>query len=153
MSALSENEILSRHKQALGEAHQAAQMLGKNADPEYLEPRSRHYGNLKRALNNLEGSCRQMAHWRGDARWLRLGVIYARAMRGAQAKFVGQRWAWFNELMSLFVLGQVRLDELQNMKTGRLSSSPILPSNPSAWLHLPDHKVPMPPMPPGHLIN
>lgn len=150
---LTETDILDRHKQALGEAHRAAQNLGRNADPSYLAPRGKHYGDLKRALTALEGSCRQMAAWRSDARWLKLGVIYAKAMRGAQAKFVGQRWSWFNELMALFVLGHNRLDELQTMKTGRLSSSPILPNNPSAWLHLPDHKVPMPPMPPANLIN
>lgn len=141
--ALSENEILDRHTQALGEAHRACQRLGRNADPEFLAPRGHDYGNLKRALNALEGSARQMAHHRADARWLKLGVLYARAARASQAKFVGQRWAWYKALMPLFENGQRSVDELRNRRTGMLSSSPILPSRPSDWLVLPDHKPAM----------
>lgn len=136
---LTENEILSKHTQALGEAHRACQNLGRNADPEYLAPRGHDYGNLSRALKALEGSARQMAHFRADARWLKLGIVYAKAMRGAQVKFVGQRWGYFNQLMALFELGVRRLDDLQNRKTG--TSGPILPTRPaSEWLILPDHK-------------
>lgn len=138
---ISETEILDRHRQSLGEAHRACQRLGKNADPTYLAPRGHDYGNLKRALDTLEGSARQMAHFRADARWLKLGMLYAKARRAAQAKFVGQRWDYFGELMKLFELGHRRLEELQ-ARTG--THGPILPSRPSEWLHLPDHKVPWP---------
>ena len=143
MGALTEVEILDRHAQALGEAHQACQRLGRNADPEYLAPRSRDYGNLKRALQALEGSARQMGHFRADGRWFRLGIVYAKAMRVAQAKFVGQRWAAFNEMMKLFDIGFHHLDELKNGRTG--ATGPILPKRASEWLILPDHRVPMPP--------
>ena len=139
MGALTERDILDRHRQALGEAHRACQRLGKNADPLYLAPRGHDYGNLKRALEMLEGSARQMAHFREDARWLRLGIVYAKAMRSAQSKFIGQRWAYFNELTKLFALGHRRVEELQ-AKTG--TQGPILPSRPSDWLVLPDHRVP-----------
>lgn len=145
-SALTENEIIDRHQQALGEAHRACQRLGKNADPTHLAPRGHDYGNLKRALDALEGSSRQMAHFRADARWLKLGVLYAKTRRGAQRAFVAQRWAWFGALMPLFVNGQRSMVDLKDMKTGRASSSPILPSRPSDWLVMPDHQVPMPPM-------
>lgn len=137
MSDLTENDILERHKQALGEARRACQQLGRNADPLYLAPRGRHYTELKKALALLEGSARQMAHWRDDGRWLRLGIVYAKAMRGAQQKFVGQRWAWFGELQALFVLGERRLDEL-NQRTGTLGA--ILPQRASEWLVLPDSR-------------
>lgn len=139
---LSEREIIDRHTQALGEAHRACQRLGKNADPEYLAPRGHDYGNLKRALNALEGSARQMAHFREDARWLKLGVLYAKAMRTAQAKFVGQRWGAFNELMKLFENGQRSMADLRDRKTD--TRGPILPQRASDWLILPDHKVPRP---------
>lgn len=140
---ITENEILSRHSQALGDARDSCQQLGRNADPEYLAPRGHHYAELKRSLMALEGSCRQMAHYRSDARWLRLGIVYGRAMRGAQAKFVGQRWSWFKALMPLFENGMRSMTDLREMKTGRLTTSPILPTNPSKWLVLADHKPAM----------
>lgn len=136
---ITENEILSRHKQALGEAHRACQRLGRNADTDYLAPRGNDYGDLKEALTLLEGSTRQMAHFRADARWLRLGVVYAKAMRIAQVKFVSQKWNAFNELKGLFELGHRRIEELQT-RTG--TTGPILPQNPSSWLTMPDVKLP-----------
>lgn len=140
MGTLTEQEIVDRHVQALGEARRACQALGRNADPEYIAPRGKHYGDLKRALDHLEGSCRQLAHYRADARWLRLGVLYAKAMRAAQAKFVGQRWGYFNELIKLFENGLRQMDDLQTRKTGQLGA--ILPARPADWLVLPNHVVP-----------
>lgn len=140
-SGLSEREILDRHIQSLGEADRACERLARNADSNYLSPRGKDYGDLKRALTLMEGTCRQMAHYRGDTRWLKLGVVYAKAMRGSQAKFVGQRWAWYGELRALFRLGHVRLAELAEQKTGR--SGLILPKR-TDWLIMPDHKVPQP---------
>lgn len=139
MSGFTENELFDRHTQALGEAHRACQRLGKNADPEYLAPRGHDYGNLKRALSALEGSARQAAHHRADARWLKLGIIYARVARASQAKFVGQRWNWYNQIMPIFERGLRSMDELKNMKTGRSSNSPIIPARASEWLVLPNH--------------
>lgn len=136
---ITENEILSRHKQALGEAHRACQRLGRNADTDYLAPRGNDYGDLKEALTLLEGSTRQMAHFRADARWLRLGVVYAKAMRIAQVKFVSQKWNAFNDLKELFDIGHRRLEELQ-VKTG--TRGPILPQRASEWLVMPDLVVP-----------
>lgn len=136
---ITESEILSRHKQALGEAHRSCQRLGRNAADDYLAPRGQDYGELKEALEALEGSCRQMAHFRADARWLRLGVVYAKAMRISQTKFVAQKWNAFNELKGLFELGHRRIEELQT-RTG--TAGPILPQNPSSWLVMPDLKIP-----------
>lgn len=134
--AVTEQDVLDRHKQALGEAHRACQRLGKNADTDYLAPRGHDFQELKRALTRLEGSARQMAHLRSDARWIKLGVLYAKVMRTAQVKFVGQRWNAFNDLMEIFTTGSRRLEELQ-AKTG--TTGPILPKRASDWLILPDY--------------
>lgn len=147
MSDLTELEILDRHRDALGLAHRACQRLGQNARDDYLAPRGQHYGELKEALELLEGSARQMAHFRADARWLKLGVLYAKTMRIAQVKFIGQKWNAFNQMMPLFVNGKKHLEDLQ-MKTG--TRGPILPQNPSSWLVMPDLKIPMPPSPRFH---
>ena len=136
---LSESEILSKHEQSLGEARDACQKLGRNADPTYLAPRGHLYSQLRTALQHLEGSCRQLAAYRADARWLKLGILYGRAQRGAQSKFVRQNWGWFQQLMPLFENGMRSMRDLAEMRTGRLSRDPILPQNPSKWLNLPDH--------------
>lgn len=141
--ALTETDILSRHVQSLGEASRACQKLGRNADPDYLALRGGDYAELCEALDNLEGSCRQLGHYRGDARWIRLSVVYARAKMAAQPKFVLQKWSWFGELKALFELGERRLDEL-NARTGRLSADPILPKNAESWLNFADPAIPHP---------
>lgn len=138
MSGLTEQEIMSKHVQSLKEGKDACQWLAKNADPTYLAPRGRHYGNLKRALNALEGSCRQMAGFRGDTRWLPLGIIYAKAMRLAHRDFLRQNWLGFRSMEKLFENGLKRMDDLATAKTGKLGV--ILPSRPPDWLILPDHK-------------
>jgi len=144
---IGEREILDRHLQSLGIARGCCQRLGRQADPDKAAPRGPDYTLLKEQLDLLEGSCRQIAHYRGDARWLRLGILYAKTRRSAQAAFIGMRWKWFGELAALFEQGLVNMIELRDGKTGRPSSSPILPRNPSAFLHLPDHRVPLPPIP------
>jgi hypothetical protein len=136
---LTDSELIDRHSQALREAHGACQKLARNADPTYIKPRGELYATLRTALQHLEGTCRQLGAFRGDARWLKLGIVYAKTMRGAQSKFVRQDWLWFQRLMPLFENGMRSMQDLKDMRTGRLSDSPILPNNPSKWLHLPDH--------------
>ncbi len=80
-----------------------------------------------------------MAHFREDARWLRLGVLYAKAMRAAQKHYIQMNWKAFSMMMALFEQGQRHLDDLDR-RTGKIGS--ILPQRPSDWLILPDHKVP-----------
>mgnify|MGYP001579444676 CR=1 FL=1 len=147
-SGLTEREILDRYVQALGEAKAACQYLGLNADPQYLAPRGAHYGNLRVALQALEGSCRQMAHFRADARWIKLGFFYAGVIRKMQVRFIGQRWLWFKELIALFETGQRRMEALRDRRTGRTGA--ILPTQPTDWLLLPDIKRPQPRMPTFH---
>ncbi len=135
--ATTEQDILDRHKQALSEARQACQYLGKNANPEYVALRGPHYKKLKEALDLLEGSARQLAAYRGDARWLRIGIHYAKVMRFAQRKFVRQAWLDFERLMPMFENGLRHMEDLATRKTG--TTGLILPNNPSSWLILPDH--------------
>lgn len=127
---------MSRHRDALGEAHRACQALGSQVDPEKAAPRGRHYADLTKALKALEGTCRQMAHFRGDMRWVRLQFVYVRVMQVKQARFVSQNWAWFGKLTDLFVLGKRRLAELNEQKTG--VRGPILAQRPSEFLTLPE---------------
>jgi hypothetical protein len=144
MGDLTEAEIVSRHKQALGEAHSACQELGRNADPLYLAPRGKHYIALRQAIEHLEGSARQMAHFRGDARWTKLGFLYARLLQSIQPLYVRTRWAEFGKMAAFFGPdGQRRLDELQTRKTGK--SGLILPDpGRMDWLILPDAKPAIP---------
>lgn len=138
---LSEQEILSRFRQSLAEAKDACAWLAKNADPEYLAPRGRHYRLLKTACSELEGCARQMNVFRGgDTRWLPLGILYgAKVPRLAQKYFVKMKWSGFKELIKIFEQGELRAKELIESKTGR--SGPILPKR-TDWLILPEHTPP-----------
>lgn len=46
-------------------------------------------GEILRSLaefnKKCEGSCRQMAYWRGDTRWLQMGEVYAKMAQKATA--------------------------------------------------------------------
>ena len=137
MSDLTENEILDRHMQALGEADGACQRLKRNADEEYLALRSPDYMRLQDSLKLLEGTCRQMAHWRADARWIKLGFVYARAMRASSQRFGRSDWLWFGELRALFLMGHRRLGALKDNRTGAFG--PLLPqAGQMDFLQMPD---------------
>jgi hypothetical protein len=135
MSDLSEVEILSRHKAALGEAREACLFLARNADPFQAAPRGHHYRMLRAALRALEGSSRQMAHWREDARWLKLGIHYAKAQRVAHQLFLKMNWLGFQTFSTMFDNGLSHLDELATRKTGHMGM--ILPKN-TDFLRMPE---------------
>lgn len=134
--SLSEHEIMDRFVQSLKEAKNACELLGLNADPEKIAPRGHNYGNLRRALRQLEGSCRQMTHFRSDTRWVRLGIWYAKLMRIVLQKFNEQDWLWFKKADVIFESGLAHMRVLADMKTG--VRGPILPTRPSTWLQMPD---------------
>lgn len=139
MSDLTENELIDRHRQSLIDAHSACQVLGRNADTDILMPRGKHYLKLKQSLELLEGSARQMAHFREDARWLKLGILYAKATRVAQKHYVQLNWKAFTMMMTIFEQGHRHLNDL-NAKTGKMGA--ILPARPSDFLLMPDFRVP-----------
>lgn len=136
MTRLTDAEILARHKESLGDARTACQMLARFADPTLLELKGGHYAELKRNLDMLEGSCRQLAQLRSDARWIRLAAVYGRARITVQIMFAGQQWGDFGKMSALFELGHRRLAEL-NAKTGMRSSLVILPRRQGEWSYMP----------------
>lgn len=135
---LTEADILDRYEQSLGEADRACQQLGRNADPEYLALRSPDYLSLQDSLKLLEGCCRQMSAFRSDARWIKLGVMYARAMRIVRSLFEKQKWQSFREIRPLFRNGLVIMEDLRDKRTGK--AGPVLPTQSTEWLQLPDLK-------------
>lgn len=127
-----EAEILSRHLDDLNIARVACQKLRRNEIE--AVPRGQPYMDLRDAMKRLENSCRQMFHWRGDdARWLRLGAVYARAQRSAQQHLWREQWAAFGEMQKLFELGLRRIDELGTRPTGRSIDKLILPGAIDRW--------------------
>ncbi len=136
MTRLTDAEILDRHRESLGDASTACQALARFADPEMIGLKGGHYVELKRSLDKLEGSCRQLGTLRSDARWIRLGAVYGRARINVQIMFAGQKWREFGQMKALFELGTRRLAEL-DAKTGVRSSQPILPHRASSWLWMP----------------
>lgn len=136
--SLTEQEILDRHAQSLKEARDCCQWLNAQQDDTNHAPRGARYVALRKALDQLEGSARQMAHFRGDARWIRLGTVYARAMQMAQRKYIGQNWGFFGQMIAIFDKGMHSLDELANRKTEVRGT--ILPQRPSDWIIMPEWK-------------
>lgn len=92
-----------------------------------------------------------MSMFRSDARWTKLGFVYARALRLIQKKFTAMDWLAFRDLIPLFENGLKRMDELATAKTGR--TGPILPQR-TDWLILPQN-VPKPSLwtPQGRMMN
>lgn len=136
MSDLTEQELIDRHQQALKEAKDACQELGRNADPDYIAVRGPHYRRLREALNLVEGTCRQLCAFRQDTRWLPLGIHYAKVMRLVQRKFVEQKWSHFGKLAPMFDIGLRQMQDLKDRRTGIRGS--ILIENPAPLLWLPD---------------
>lgn len=137
---LTESEILSQHRGQLRIAFEACERLKMNA----VEPRPRghDYRQLKDATAKLEGTCRQMFHWRGDeAEWLRLGAIYARAAKTAHRLFLAESWALFGSLAELFQAGMRRVDDLAERPTGRSIDKMIAPGDISPWFEAPRLKL------------
>jgi hypothetical protein len=150
---LSEVEVVDKFLESLGEAAAACRALASQADPERAAPRGRHYVVLKVSLKAIEGCCRQMATFRSDARWLKLGAIYGRALLLCQPKFVGQNWAWFGKIPESLDYARKSLLDLKDQKTGVRSSKPILPERASDWLIMPEIRPSLPGLPQGRTLH
>ncbi len=68
---------------------------------------------------------RQMAHWRGDARWLRLAPLYVRAKETGRMLYLLNRWGDFRQFGLIFAQGLAQMQRLVERPTGQ--SGPILP--------------------------
>lgn len=147
MSELTETEILDRCKQALGEARRECQWLVTQVDYDNASPRGGHYTALKKAIELAEGSARQMAQFRADARWVKFGSTIARALPTIQHHYVAMRWSAFGTLALVFEKHLSSFEELRAVKTGRVGV--ILPARPSDFLIMPDWKAPVRPLAPS----
>src|SRR5262249_27521279 len=135
-----------RYAQSLKEARQHCVELGRQADPQLIAPRGWRYAELRQKVTQLEGCSRQMAHFRADARWVRLGVQFAKMLQLIQRLFIGQKWLEFRRLGEVFGLHMRNCEELATGKTGRLASQgPILPQRASDWIIVPNWKSPFQP--------
>lgn len=134
MTNLTETELFDRMRQSLGEADRACEALGRNADPDHIALRGKHYIALKTALEHMETSARQIATMREDGRWLRLGAVYGRTRIRLQPIFMKGRWSLFTELRKMFEGGRRAIDDL-DVRTGVIG--PILPQRASEWLWMP----------------
>lgn len=143
---ITETEILSKYRQSLKEARDQCVELGRHADPAIIAPRGWRYTKLKKAVTELEGCCRQMSHWRADARWVRLGIQFGKMLQLIQRMFVGQRWLEFRRLIEVLDLHMRHCEELATGKTGRVErQGAILPSRPSDWIITPNWRMPVRP--------
>jgi len=127
-----EPEFITKHLDALRVAEECCETLKMNAvEP---APRGAVYAKLVQANKELEGTCRQMFHWRGDdARWLRLGSLYAKALKVMARLYLGERWEEFGDLAYIYRIGFRRLMNLAERPTGRGIEKFILPGDISPW--------------------
>lgn len=95
-----------------------------------LPARGPIYRLLRKELELVEGCCRQVAQYRGDARWLRIGLMMEEAHRRAGTWLRDKsmpRTATLNAAHPLFLrlaenlrAGQKRAEELRDKATGRV---------------------------------
>jgi hypothetical protein len=114
---LSEHEIITQHQSSLRQARELCLTLQRNEIE--TRPRGLNYVELRAACERLEGSARQAAHWRGDTRWLRLGIYYSQVQKRIRKSFVQQRWMDFGKFALIFEKGLRTLDDLATRKTER----------------------------------
>ena len=109
---LSESEIYSVLSDNFRIAREQCEAIGRG-------PNGPAYVRLGRAIDKIEGCCRQMGHWRGDARWFRLGMIYKEGREAAKTLYLGQRWGEFSRFSQVWEAGLARVTRLAESATGR----------------------------------
>lgn len=77
MSALTEIEIIECLRDSLSSAIEHCDALA------VLAQRGPTYDALRKELQLIEGACRQMGYWRGDTRWMALGLQMEEAHKRA----------------------------------------------------------------------
>lgn len=92
------------------------------------------YTELRECLGLLEGACRQAAAWRGDARWLQIGLMMAEAHKRAGNWLRGYRnnegykvtlaqghlHPLFVKLADNLRAAEAKAQEVKTKKTGKL---------------------------------
>ena len=78
------------------------------------------------AIDRIEGACRQMAHLRGDTRWLKLASTYIQTKQIGYRLYIQCQWEEFKRLSLVFAQGLARMEALATRATGRAGTL-ILP--------------------------
>ena len=113
------------------------------------------YAALRDKLELLEGACRQAAHWRGDSRWLQIGLHMAKAhelslewLRGIPAgpgrpriKIAkGELHPLFVKLAENLRAAQKKAEEFRTKATGKIGTilpetqrAPLRDTTPVGW--------------------
>lgn len=115
---LTETEIFDYMQENFRLAAENARRLGSGE-------RGPLYVHLRNNLRRVEGCCRQAAFWRGDARWLVIGAIAARAAAEAGDWVRARQWLRFGKLAALLENGVKASKDLRDKATHR--SGLILP--------------------------
>ena len=122
-----ESEFLTRHKEDLRKAAELCRDLQRQAVE--VTPRQKRYLQLVVICKRLEGSCRQMAHERGDDfTWLQMGHHYNKVSQMITRLRHSGHWLRFGAMADVFDAGLVRVEKLAHMANGvtSMSSSPLL---------------------------
>jgi hypothetical protein len=138
MGALTEVEIFDCLKSNL-------RLAAQNCDKLAVSPRKGPiYRRLRDELRLIEGACRQAAFWRGDARWLRIGLYMAEVHKragdwlrgikqtdGTRLKIsTGQIHPLFLKLAENLRAAYVKADDFQNKRTNRIGAILPVPGEP-----------------------
>lgn len=120
MPGLTEQEIMDQLRRNIRQAAEHCEDLA------VVPMRGPVYSAMREELSLIEGCCRQMAAWRGDARWLPLGI----AMEQVHQR--SKDWLRFHHPRKMFLMLAEKLRGLQRMiedvetrRTGKLG--PIVP--------------------------
>ena len=122
-----ETEVLGRHKEDLRVAAEICRELQKQAV--MPTPRQKTYLRLRATCKRLEGSCRQMAHERGDDfTWLQAAHHYNKVSEAAQQLRKKGEWLRFGKLAEVFDASLPKVERLATIANGvtSLSTSPLL---------------------------
>jgi hypothetical protein len=122
-----ETEFLGRHKEDLRVAAEICRELQKQAV--MPTPRQKTYLRLRATCKRLEGSCRQMAHERGDDfTWLQAAHHYNKVSEAAQQLRKKGEWLRFGKLAEVFDASLPKVERLATIANGvtSLSTSPLL---------------------------
>lgn len=119
---LAEHEVISRMRDGFRSAGEKCEAISR------LGPLGGSWMEISRELDAIEGCARQLAHYRGDARWLRLVPLYVKAKEAGRTLYMLNRWSDFRRYAMIFAQGLARMDDLATRPTGQLG--PILPKFP-----------------------
>ena len=135
MGALTEQEIFSCLSENFRLAAEDCEKLAR------VPRKGLIYQSLRDKLELLEGACRQAAHWRGDSRWLQIGLYMAKAhelsgewLRGIRVTpnaprvkiAAGHMHPLFVKLAENLRAAQAKAEEYRTKATGKMGT--ILPA-------------------------